>query len=117
MNVYYGKTLGRYNFADPSEKQWQLYLYTSFGNFSETFPADEEPETEDCLPSEILDLIEARLKKYLISTRREETLAKMAVVREHASEIDVAWLTKRIDEAEERVKYLKGRLEEITEPA
>lgn len=60
--------------------------------------------------------IEARLKKYLISTRREETLAKMAVVREHASEIDVAWLTKRIDEAEKRVKHLKGRLEEITEP-
>lgn len=117
MKVYYGKNLGSYNWAAPSEKQWQVYLYTPFGNFSELFPADEEPETEDCLPSEIIDMLEARLKKYWISTRRDETLAKMSAAREHSSELDVAWLADRIAEAEKRVKYFKDRLEEITAAA
>ena len=100
--------LGRYNWAG-TEEEWCLFLRTPYGRVSEVFPKDEKPEVDPdwTTPSEVLDLIEARLDSYWISTRRAETKAKIAEIREHSNEIDAAWLDQKIRQAEDRLHILR----------
>jgi len=110
--AYYSKNLGRYNLCS-NENDWHLSLHTSGGNFSETWPEDDEPYIDGLLPSQVMDLIEERLKSYWIATKRDETLARMAVWRERKDDFDLAWLqnkrdnlTKSLGEIETRIKNI-----------
>jgi hypothetical protein len=112
VNVFYYKELGRYDFAS-NKKDWRVKLVTPFGNFSQTWSEDDEPEIDDLLPSEVLDLLEKRLKSWWISTGREADLARIAAIREHRREIDIAWLERQIESAEKRAASLRLRAVEI----
>lgn len=107
-----GLNLGRYNFAS-NAKDWCLSLSTSGGNFSETWPEDEKPDIEGLMPSEVMDMLVKRLQSYWISTRREETLARVKKWQESASKYDDAWLVAQIEGHEEAIHRLKRRLEEV----
>lgn len=102
--------LGRYNWAS-TEEEWCLSLQTPYGSVSERFPKDDKPEADPdwTAPSEVLDLIEARLDSYWISTRRAETKAKIAEIRERSNEIDAAWLDQKIRQAENRLHALRRK--------
>ncbi len=102
----YFMNFGQYNLCS-SEKEYCLILRTSGGNFSETFTKDEQPDVSDMFPSEVLDLIEARLKSYWISTSRDEALARMAEWRKSANLFDMAWLDAKI----ERLSQSMGKLQ------
>lgn len=101
-------SLGRYNWAGTDE-EWCLALQTPYGCVSEIFPKDDKPEVDKdwTTPSEVLDLIEARLDSYWIATRRAETKAKIAEIRRHSNEIDAAWLDRKIKQAEDRLHILR----------
>src|SRR5690606_4650714 len=96
---------------------WCLTLRTPYGQVSETFPKDEKPDVDPewSTPSEVLDLIEARLDSYWISTRRTETKATIAEIRRHANEIDAAWLDQQIKQAEDRLRILRRKREALEE--
>lgn len=115
--MYISKTLGRYNFANTAEKQWCVQMRMPDGKgLSETWPEDEEPDIDGVPPSQVLDLIEERLKSYWISTGRDETLARIAVYREQSEQLDDAWARLHIVAYERKIKALKGYLaEEATE--
>ena len=100
--------LGRYNWAS-TEDVWCLTLRTPYGQVSETFPRHDRPDVDPewTTPSEVLDLIEARLDSYWISTRRAETKATIAEIRRHSNEIDAAWLDQQIKQAEDRLHILR----------
>jgi len=106
--IFWTLELGRYNWAS-TEDVWCLTLRTPYGQVSETFPKDDKPEVDPewTTPSEILDLIEARLDSYWISTRRAETKEKIAEIRRHSNEIDAAWLDQKIKQAEDKLHSLR----------
>lgn len=108
------KTLGRYNFANTAEKQWCVTMYMPDGKqLSEKWDEDDEPDIDGVPPSQVLDMIEERLKSYWICTRREETLARIAAYREQADQLDDAWARRQIASYERMVDALKPYL--ITE--
>jgi hypothetical protein len=115
--MYITKTLGRYNFANTAEKQWCVQMIMPDGKgLSETWPEEEEPDIDGVPPSQVLDLIEERLKSYWISTRREETLARIAAYREKSEELDDAWARRLIASLERKIRELEIYLaEEATE--
>lgn len=106
--IFWTLELGRYNWAS-TEDVWCLTLSTPYGQVSETFPKDDKPDVDPdwTTPSEVLDLIEARLDSYWISTRRAETKAKIAEIRKHSNEIDAAWLDQKIKQAEDKLHILR----------
>lgn len=107
-------SLGRYNWAG-TEEDWCLALQTPYGNVSEVFPKDDKPDVDPdwTTPSEVLDLIEARLDSYWISTRRTEAKTTIAEIRRHADEIDAAWLDQKIRQAENRLHALRRKREAL----
>ncbi|MGE8691495.1 MAG: hypothetical protein ACN6PJ_30410 [Achromobacter sp.] len=112
--MYITKTLGRYNFANTAEKQWCVQMRMPDGKgLSETWPEDEEPDIDGVPPSQVLDLIEERLKSYWISTRRDETLARIAAYREQSEQLDDAWARLHIAAYERKIRSLENYL--ITE--
>lgn len=106
--IFWTLELGRYNLAS-EEDVWCLILSTPYGQASETFPRDDRPDVDPewTTPSEVLDLIEARLDSYWISTRRAEAKAKIAEIRRRANEIDAAWLDQKIRWAEDKLSALR----------
>lgn len=106
--IFWTLELGRYNWAS-EEDVWCLTLSTPYGQVSETFPREDRPDVDPewTTPSEVLDLIEARLDSYWISTRRAEAKARIAEIRRHAYEIDVAWLDQQIKQAEDKLRILR----------
>jgi hypothetical protein len=114
MHARYYKNLGRYDLCS-NDKSWCVQLITSYGNFSETFPEDEEPHIEGLLPSEILDLIEERLDSYWICTKRDEIKKRIADARKHFAELDICWIQNRISYFEEKIKRLQNQMSDIQE--
>ena len=108
--VYYYKNLGKYNFAG-TNKSWCVQLSSNYGNISELWDEDDEPDCEDLLPSQVLDLIEERLKSYWLRTNREVQRAKIADIREHIKELDTTWIEKEIESHQSKIKDLKSLLE------
>lgn len=106
--IFWTLTLGQYNLAT-TEDVWCLALRTPYGQVSETFPQGDKPEVDPewTTPSEVLDLIEARLDSYWISTRRAERKAKIAEIRQHSNEIDAAWLDQKIEQTEDKLRILR----------
>lgn len=108
--IFWTLELGRYNWSS-EEDVWCLTLSTPYGVVSETFPREDRPDVDPewTTPSEVLDLIEARLDSYWISTRRAERKATISEIRRHANEIDAAWLDHKIKWAEDKLHTLRQR--------
>jgi len=115
MSVHFNLSHGSYNWAKPTEKQWQLSLWTPTGRFSQTFPDDEKPELSGALPSDVLDMLEERVKSFWIYTGREEDLKKCALIRERMAEFDEAWLRSEMNAAQTRFEEAKVRLNRFVE--
>lgn len=91
-----GKSLGKYDFCS-NDKQWCVSVKAPDGKWiSETWDEDNEPDIEGLAPSEVIDLIEERLKSYWICTSREEKLARIAGFREVAEQQDHNWAQEQI---------------------
>lgn len=116
MSATFDKNFGRYNFAG-TEKSYCVSLHTPYGNVSQTWPADDEPDISGCLPSDVLDLIEARLKSYLYSSHREKDGATIAAIREHANELDVLYVQNRITAARRAIERDERLLAGLVEAA
>ena len=92
------RTVGSYNWANPSEKQAQLIVRFEVDGKTYGISDTVEPDSRDDFdPSDIdivdaVDHIERTIKRYWISTSRDETLAKIAVFRAHQSAIRKEWL-------------------------
>jgi hypothetical protein len=116
MNAFvtYYKNLGHYNFAG-HEKDWCISLITPYGRVNQTWPECEEPDIDDLLPSEVLALIESRLDSYWICTSREKDRATIAAIKEHAAEIDVAWLDAKIERTERLLMSMRKRRLDLVE--
>ena len=116
MNATFYKNFGRYNFAG-TEKSYCVTMHTPYGNISTTWPADEEPEISGCLPSDVLDLIETRLKSFLYSSHRDKDAATIAAIREHANELDVLYVKNRIAAARKAIERDERLLAGLQETA
>jgi hypothetical protein len=109
------KDLGRYNFAS-NEKQWNVQVLMPDGKWlSEKWNEDDEPAIEGEPPSEVIAMIEARIKSYWICTRREETLARIESFRHMFPQMDDAWARKQIESLEWRISSLRDYLIEEEE--
>ncbi len=104
-------TRGSYNWAKPDEKQYLVSLVTPYGSISETF--EDEPEIEGLHPSDVLDIIEGRLKSYWISTDRESKLKTIAEIRKHSIEIDRQYIQSKIGLHELAIERLQASLENL----
>jgi hypothetical protein len=113
MRTYFYCSQGNYNFADPSEKQWCLELSTPFGRVSETF--NEKPDLDDLLPTDVLDLIEERVKSYWIYTSREECLKRIDGIRAHSLEINRQFIEFEIKKHQTAISELESKLDDISD--
>lgn len=105
VQARYYKTLDRFNFCG-NEKSWQVVLITSAGNISALWNAEDEPEIHNLVPTDVLDLIDARIQQCWSSNKAEQ-LQRVAVIREQIDAMDIAWLTAELaiaDAAHERAK-------------
>lgn len=111
------KTRGYFNLLS-NDKEWQvvLRLYGDDGQqkqaFSEMWPADEEPDIANLLPSEVLHLIEARADNYLFSSKREKLKANIASVRDEMPGYDNAWALAKAEELEAGARRWRARINE-----
>lgn len=104
------KDLGRYNFAS-NDKDWCVQILMPDGKvISETWPQDDEPDTDGVPPSEVIELIVARLNSYWISTRRDETLARIEAARPMFERMDDAWARVHINALQRKIDSLKPYL-------
>lgn len=107
LNCYVTKNLGRYNWAS-NDKQWCVQVMMPDGKvLSETWPEDEEPDTDGLPPSEVIELIVTRLNSYWICTKREETLARVEAARPMFDQMDDVWARRQISVLEGRVNSLR----------
>lgn len=113
MSVQMSKHLGRYSLTN-NVKHWSLCLYTPHGRISVLFSEDDEPEIDGLLPSEVLDLIEAGMKRWYRPSHAEDA-AIIAKIREHKHEIDLEWLESRAVKAEEKAAGLRRQIVDILE--
>lgn len=113
--IFWTLTLGQYNWAS-EEDVWCLTLFTPYGQVIETFPKNAKPEVDPewTTPSEVLDLIEARLDSYWISTGRAEKKETIAAIRQHSNEIDAAWLDQKIEQTEDKLRILRRNRTALT---
>jgi hypothetical protein len=111
---YVSKNLGRYNFAS-NEKQWQVSVRLPDGKWiGETWDADDEPDVGDYTPpSEIVELIAARLERYLMHSGREEKRKAIAYARSVSAEMDRAWAQRRIDGAKRLIEQMEAFIADL----
>lgn len=112
MKVYHGTTTGRFNLFS-NEKQQQVYLYTPAGNLSELWDENEADYDSNMLPSEVVEIIEKRLKAYWINTAREEKLVRISEIKKRIGEFDRLWLEGRIEGAEKSLSSLRNQLQDL----
>jgi hypothetical protein len=101
--AHYYKHKDRF-YIGKKEQQWQVVLATSVGQISELWDEEDEPEVEDLLPSEVLDLIEVRVKSYWINTDRDNQIKRIAKLREHIAELDIAWVESKLERLRSNVE-------------
>lgn len=109
VHARFHKTLGRFNWISDN-KNWQLVLRTSAGNASALFAEDEEPDIQGLLPSDVLDLIEERMKRSLRSDMTER-LQEIASIRGQIESLNTAWLADELSLAESAYIRAKNRYE------
>lgn len=113
MNVYITKSLGRYNFCS-NDKQWcvtiRLPECAPKQAISETWPEDEEPDTEGQPPSVVIEIIAERLESYWISTGRDEQRKVIEWARQNATILDDAWAKRKIESLQRQINELQEYL-------
>lgn len=110
LSAYSYKHKGRFNIMS-NEQQWQVVLRASTGTIvSEIFDDGAEPDIDGLPPSEVLELISAKLESYWISTDREKTREKINWFRENAEAIDAGWARREIAGHHETIERLKRYL-------
>ena len=110
LKCWVAKNLGRYNFAS-NDKDWCVQVLMPDGKvLSETWPEDDEPDTDGIPPSEVVEMIAARLKSYWICTRREETMAKIEAARPMFEQMNDAWARAQITYLQRQIDSLKSYL-------
>lgn len=110
------KELGRYNWAS-NEKQWQLCVRLPDNTFvSETWDEDDEPDVDtDTPPSEVVELISARLERYLMHTGRDKKRERIAYARTVAADMDRKWAQARIDSARKLIERMESLIADLSE--
>lgn len=106
LSAYCYKAKGRYNLCS-TEQEWQVVLRASNGTIiSELFPGDEEPDIDGVPPSDVVEMIAARLEGYLFKSGRDAERAKIAWFRENAEQIDSGWARKQIADLKDKIDDL-----------
>ena len=105
------KTLGRYDFCS-NQKEWQVAIMglpegCPTQSLSECWPEDDEPDTIEMPPSEIVDFISERLESYLLNTGRKEKRETIKWLKEHSDELDSEWAKTEISRKSKLIDSLK----------
>lgn len=119
-HVHWHTVKGRYNLLS-NENQISLSLTIRIENnqmvaISELWDIDDEPWVgEDDLPSTIVDIIEAKNKKLLYSSKREEMQKKVDWIRKNIKEIDSVFIQSRITKKRQQIKQLEEEIENLND--
>lgn len=107
---YFSKSLGRYYISHPAEKQWCVHIGLP-GNrqLQALWPEAEEPDTQGSVPSDIIELIAARVEAQFISGRDRDREI-IAWARANAEQLDSVWSAERIKDLQAQIKRLTGFL-------
>lgn len=98
--IYVTSNYGSYNFADPSDKQWNYTIHKVPGEKSASFTVSEELDTDD--PIELIIELNDILQKYLYTSQKPKiaALAKMVDDDEFREKQEILRGNKRIMELE-----------------
>jgi hypothetical protein len=111
MNVDMRSRRGNYNFIDPSQYQTEVWVRVDNRYMSETWADDMiAPDVDTMMPSEVVELIAERSKRWLYSSGRELLLANVTWVREHAEEVNDAWARALIDRYRHQIVDLEEKI-------
>lgn len=106
LSAYCYKTKGRYDLCS-TEQEWQIVVRASNGTtISEIFPGDEEPEIDGLPPSDVVEVIAARLGSYLFKSGRDAEIVKIEWFRQNSEQIDSGWARKQIEDLRSRIDEL-----------
>lgn len=114
MSVTITAYTGCFDYLNPDRKQTCIRLSLPDGapspELSESWPEDDAPAWEDRPPSEIVDLIAARLESYWISTGREKKRQVIAWCRQNIARLDREWAKSRIKHMEQEIENMKKQI-------
>jgi polyhydroxyalkanoate synthesis regulator phasin len=111
MNI--SERRGSFDWAHPNEKQRVLAI----NNLPEDAPAksvsaviDEDVETGDLPPSEVVEIISEQIEKAWISTSREKDRKTIEWIRDNSERLDKMWAKDEIERCQRKVKRYKNRI-------
>lgn len=114
MSVTITGYTGCFDYLHPDRKQTCIRLSLPDGapapELSESWPEDDAPAWEDRPPSEIVDLIAARLESYWISTGREKKREVIAWCRQNIVRLDREWAETYIRYMEKEIAGMNKRI-------
>lgn len=110
---------GCFNMLRPDKKYWVIRVWlpdeAPASSLDETWEDGDEPTWQDRPPSEVIDIIEAKVESAWLVTDRAKKRELIAWCRDHVAMIDRKWaehqvklLQKRIDDAQSRIDELTG---------
>lgn len=118
-SVKFGKDYGSYDFANPSRKEWKVWLWVDHAGgtlrISETF--EHDVDIDRLVPDDVVDLIEKREAEHWINTSRKETREKIAVLRHNANAVYRAWVVGTAASLRARASKLRADAEELDKSA
>lgn len=119
MLVHHSRNTGRFNFLNPAGTEIRICI-GCFPNdapapwLEERWPEDEPPAYRaDMLLSGVVELIAKRLESYWINTERDAKRIMIDWCRQHAQQLDEAWLVNRVDCARVKLADAEQRLEDF----
>lgn len=92
------------------ERQQQVVLITPVGTVSTIWDEGEAPYSDDMLPSEVSQILRARIKSFWIRTSRDEDYKKLDAIDANANEFDRMFMTTR-------ATHLEGKAEQLLKEA
>lgn len=106
------------------ERQQQVVLITPAGTVSTLWDEGEAPYSDDMLPSEVSQILRARIKSYWICTSRDEDYKKLDAIDANTNEFDRMFMTSRAAHLEAKAdrllkeaKRLRYAVEELEQEA
>lgn len=108
MTVSIRSNMGHYDFARPYKRECLVEIRTPYGRVCVMFDEDVG-DLSDQSVEDVLDLIEHRIRGYLVYTRREEHLETIAAIREHLTECELTLAESQLAAAERRFEAAKKK--------
>lgn len=106
---------GKYDIFAPTKTMYNIGLHVATDHWTDTYSVivDDEPDTKNWLPSDVIDFVEKEKKSLLFSSSAEKDEAIAIRMRKVVHSIDRFYINEKIEGLMNEVNRLRSVLEGI----